>query len=275
MRIDSHQHFWQYDAVEFDWISEEMSAIRRDFLPGDLAAEFERNGLDGSVAVQARQSADETHWLLGLANENPMIKAVVGWIDLCADDLEAQLSEYKGQAKLKGFRHVIQGEPDGYMLQPNFIRGVTLLADYGYSFDILILSRQLAEACELVKKLPVMKLVVDHIAKPDIAGMQWEGWHESMTELALHEHVYCKLSGMVTEADWHNWKQADFQQYMQHVLTKFGSDRTMFGSDWPVCKVAGSYQDVLSLVEIHLQGFSEKDAENVLGNTASTFYRLS
>lgn len=275
MRIDSHQHFWRYDEEEFDWISDDMHRLKQDFLPKHLAKEFEKNNVQGCMTVQARQTKIETRWLLELADKNPMILGVVGWIDLCADDLEQQLSEFENQPKLKGFRHVIQAEASGYMLKPAFIRGVSLIAEKGYSFDLLIHSKQLCEVCELVKILPRMKLVIDHIAKPNIASREWEDWHTYIAELASYKHVFCKLSGMVTEAHWSHWKESEIQPYIQHVIECFGAHRCMYGSDWPVCQLASDYHGVISLMESMLTPLNKDESQAVFGETASRFYRLN
>lgn len=276
MRIDAHQHFWQYSPEQYGWISDPMTGLRRDFLPDDLAPLLRANDIQGCVAVQARQSLEETRWLLELAAQTPMIKGVVGWIDLCREDLPAQLQQFRNNPHLKGFRHVLQDEPDpDFMLRPEFIRGVEILADQGYSYDILINAGQLPQACELVRRLPAMNLVIDHIAKPDITARQWQGWQEPMLELAGFEHVHCKVSGMVTEADWDRWQTVDMHPYMKHVFDCFGPQRLMFGSDWPVCQVAAPYGSVLELVESFVRQHGPDAEAQVMGGNARDFYRLA
>ena len=275
MRIDSHQHFWQYNDIEYDWIDGDMSVLMRDFLPQDLINNLHQNNIQGCVAVQARQSLEETQWLLSLAKEHDFIKGVVGWIDLLSDNLEEQLIIFKKEDKLKGFRHVLQAEKAGYMLQPSFIKGIKLLAKYDYSFDILVKSTQLSEVCELVEKLPVMNLVVDHIAKPNIAMQQWRGWQEYISKLANYEHIYCKLSGMVTEANWKTWNSNDLSPYINHCIEKFGSRRCMFGSDWPVCHLASDYYSLIECIDVVIQKENEQVKENIFSIAAATFYRIN
>lgn len=275
MRIDSHQHFWQYNDIEYDWIDGDMSLLMRDFLPQDLIINLHQNNIHGCVAVQARQSLEETQWLLSLAKEHDFIKGVVGWIDLLSDNLEDQLITFKKEDKLKGFRHVLQAEKAGYMLQPSFIKGIKLLAKYDYSFDVLVKSTQLSEVCELVEKLPVMNLVVDHIAKPNIAMQQWSGWQEYISKLANYEHIYCKLSGMVTEANWKTWNSNDLSPYINHCIEKFGSRRCMFGSDWPVCHLASDYYSLIECIDVVIQKENEQVKENIFSIAAATFYRIN
>ncbi len=223
MRIDAHQHFWQYNSAEYDWIDEQMSLLRRDFLPADLQPLLHENNINGCVAVQARQSLEETRWLLSLAQQHKQILGVVGWIDLTSGQLQSQLSSLQGNPWLKGFRHVLQGEAElEFMLQPAFIRGIECLAEQGYSYDILVHAGQLPQVCKLVQKLPKMQLVIDHIAKPNIAGGQWQGWAEHMLELGQYQHLYCKVSGLVTEANWKRWSAGDIEPYLAHVLQVFG-----------------------------------------------------
>lgn len=276
MRIDAHHHFWRYSATEYDWISPAMAVIQRDFLPADLRPELASVGIDGTVVVQARQHDDETRWLLNLAADYDFIKAVVGWIDLRADDLAQQLGRYRNTPVLKGFRHVLEGEPEpDFMLQDDFVRGVTTLAEHGYSYDLLVHAGQLPQTVELVRRLPVMRLVVDHLAKPDIKHQSWQRWHEGITELASFEHLYCKVSGMVTEADWHNWTAADFEPYLNHIFRAFGPHRVMFGSDWPVCRVAGEYGQTYQLVADYVRQHYPDHEAAIFGGNAVVFYRLA
>ena len=274
MRIDAHQHFWQYSAVEYDWIDESMGVLRRDFLPGDLAPLLATNGLDGCVAVQARQSDEETRWLLQLAAENTIVAGVVGWIDLNSTALEKRLVEYAGNPWLKGFRHVLQGEADDFMLQPQFVAGVTTLAEHDLVYDILVFERQLGSVRTLVKQLPDMPLVIDHIAKPGIANASFDAWANDMAALSRYTNVSCKISGMVTEADWNSWTPDTFERYLTHVFECFGEDRVMFGSDWPVCTVAGDYAGIVEIVaDFVARGCPAAEAA-VFGGNARQFYRL-
>ncbi|WP_440876011.1 amidohydrolase family protein [Thalassotalea sp. PLHSN55] len=276
MKIDAHQHFWQYSSQEYGWIGETEKAIKRDFLPEHLSPILAENNLQGCVAVQARQTDEETQWLLSLAKQNSLIKGVVGWIDLRADNLASQLSYYEGSSLLKGFRHVLQDEPDpAFMLQHEFIRGLALIADNDYSYDLLVFAHQLPQTIALVNKLPPMRLVVDHIAKPDIAsGEGFQQWQKHITELAAVPYVFCKVSGMVTEADHQQWQQSHFTQYLDTIFNAFGPERIMFGSDWPVCLLASQYQEVKKIVSDYVQANYPDHVDQVFGLNACKFYKL-
>ena len=275
MRIDSHQHFWNYDPVRDAWITEEMQVIRKDFLPDDLKPLLAAHRLDGCIAVQADQSVKETAFLLGLAENNHFIKGVVGWIDLRASDLEEQIGSYSSRSLLKGFRHIVQGESDpDFMNQPEFLRGVRMLARYGYTYDILIYQHQLPMAVAFVRNCPDQPFVVDHIAKPLISKGVWEEWASGMRKIAAFPNVMCKVSGMVTEADWHHWKPDDFRVYLEVVTEAFGPGRLMYGSDWPVCLVAASYAKQFELVEKYFSSFSAEERSAVFGMNAVRFYKL-
>lgn len=275
MTIDSHQHFWKYNIEEYSWIDDSMSVLRRDFLPGDLKEQLDNNGLDGSVAVQARQSIDETDWLLELAEKNEIIKGVVGWVPLVDEKVEAVLEKYAANEKLKGVRHVVQDEVDDeFILRGDFVRGVSKLAKYDLTYDILIFPRHVRNSVEFVKKFPEQAFVVDHIAKPFIKKRELEPWKSDMQEFSGFENVYCKISGMVTEADLRNWKKEDFAVYMEAVLDIFGADRLMFGSDWPVCTVAGEYGKVLEIVTDFIGKLSRSEQNKITGENAVRFYDL-
>jgi L-fuconolactonase len=274
MRVDAHQHFWRYSAEEYDWIDDSMQTLRRDFLPTDLAPLLAVNGIDASVAVQARQTEEETAWLLELAGANDIIAGVVGWTDLRASGLGERLARYAGHSKLKGFRHVLQGENDAFMLQPEFVEGVAALHDHGLRYDILVFERQLASVRTLVDELPPMPLVIDHIAKPDIRNSSYDAWAEHMTAIARHDNVWCKVSGMVTEADWYNWSRQTFERYLALIFDAFGDDRVMFGSDWPVCTVAADYARVFDIVADFVARKFPRAEASVFGGAASAFYGL-
>jgi L-fuconolactonase len=273
MRIDSHQHFWIYNRERDSWITDDMKVIQQDFLPADLEPILHQHQLDGCVAVQADQSQREGSFLLELANENPFIKGVVGWVDLMEEDLPVVLKWCKYLEKLKGFRHILQAERKGFMLQPAFIKGVRLLHKHNYTYDILINESQLEETLAFVKKLPAQKLVIDHLAKPKI-GSDLSYWKKHLSAIAEHENVYCKLSGLVTEANWNNWRAEDFIPYLDTVLNAFGSKRVMYGSDWPVCLVAAQYSQQLNLITDYIQSFSESEKEAIMGENAVRFYNL-
>jgi L-fuconolactonase len=274
-RIDAHQHFWKFNPVRDSWITDEMSAIQKDFLPDDLTPLLVQNGFDGSVAVQASQSKEETEFLISLAKENDFIKGVVGWIDLQAPDITERLSKYKSFSVVKGFRHVLQGEPQrDLMLNPNFKRGIAALQQNDFTYDILIFPDQLRFSAELVALFPEQKFVIDHLAKPYIKRKEVGEWKSDIEKVAKHQNVYCKISGMVTEADWKTWKNEDFKTYLDVVVNAFGIHRIMFGSDWPVCLVAASYEKMLGIVEDYFFDFSKDEREQFFGLNATRFYNL-
>jgi len=275
MRIDSHQHFWKYSIEEYGWINDQMSILKRDFLPEDLFQELSSNDIDGSIAVQARQNLDETEWLLKLAEEYTFIRGVVGWLDIRSPKFKHQLEKYTRRNKLVGIRHVVQDESDDrFMLRSEFIEGIRLLENYDLVYDILIFENQLPAAIELVTRFPNQRFVLDHIGKPKISYNLLDPWKSLMTELADYPGVYCKVSGMVTEADWNNWKKEDFLPYLDTVFDVFGANRIMFGSDWPVCTVAASYNKVIEIVQDFIKQFSSDDQEKILGKNASKIYNL-
>lgn len=277
MKIDSHQHFWVYDQEEYDWIADDQLVLQRNFLPHDLEAVFKENGIDRSIAVQARQSKTETDWLLNLAENNPLIVGVVGWIDLKANDIEQQLALYSNKPLLKGFRHVLQGESDpNYMLDQCFINGLQSLEQLGFSYDLLIFAKQLPQTIALVEQLPNLSLVVDHIAKPDIKNKRdFSEWAEGMKQLAQFDNVYCKVSGMVTEADLTHWKTEDFIPFLDTVFNAFGPNRIMFGSDWPVCLLGGSYSKIKAIVYDYVFEKYPLYLTKVFGENAASFYNVS
>lgn len=274
MRIDAHQHFWQFDPVRDSWITEDMAVIRQDFLPMDLKPLLEAADIDGCVAVQADQSEKETAFLLELAGRYPFIKGVVGWVDLLGDNLGERLGYYKKQKALKGVRHILQSEPEGFMTAPKFMKGVSSLKDFDLSYDILTSEKQLPEVCELIGLLPEMRLVIDHISKPDIKNESFDHWAKYMKTISGYSHVYVKLSGMATEADLQNWSADDFRKYIDFCLEHFGPERLMFGSDWPVCLLAGSYQKVYQALLSCISELSDDEQAWVLGKTATYFYQL-
>lgn len=275
-KIDAHQHFWKFDPVRDSWINDEMSVIRKDIFPGDLQPVLKENGFDGCVAVQADQSETETDFLLGLADKNDFIKGVVGWVDLRAENIKERLEAYRSFNKLKGFRHVLQGEKDrALMLNPDFTRGIRALQEFNYTYDILIFTDQLRYTKEFVAMFPAQKFVIDHIAKPYIKDHKIDEWKKDMQAIAAFENVYCKISGMVTEADWHTWKKEDFTPYIDVIVNAFGSGRIMFGSDWPVCLVAASYENMIGIVKDHFSSFSEDEQEKFFGGNAINFYNLN
>ena len=275
MRIDSHQHFWRYDAVEYDWIDDSMAALRRAFLPDEAKREMARAGFDACVAVQARQSLEETRWLLSLADRHSFIAGVVGWVDLQSDDARAQLEEFANHPKLVGIRHVVQSEPDDrFLLRPEFCRGISLLHEFGLAFDILIYSRHLEAAAEFVARFPQQRFVLDHLAKPPIRSGEIDAWARGVHRLAAFPNVLCKLSGLVTEADWRRWTPEQIRPYVDAAFDFFGPSRLMIGSDWPVCTLAADYARAMSLVTDYVSHLSRDEREAVLGGNARRFWNL-
>jgi L-fuconolactonase len=275
MRLDAHQHFWKYSPVDFGWINDNMAALRRDFLPQDLQPLLAAEGFDGSIAVQARQSLEETRWLLELAAHNDIVKGVVGWVDLRSPDRSAQLHQFAQNQKLVGVRHLVQDEPDNdFMLRSDFRRGIARLREYDLAYDILIFPRQLPAAIQLVREFPDQRFVLDHIAKPLIAEGRMDPWDRNIKELAKSENVSCKLSGMVSEARWHDWKPVDFRPYLDVVLNTFSPARLMIGSDWPVCSAQATYSRTMALVRDYIGALTLDEQQSILGECCSRFYRV-
>ncbi len=272
--IDTHQHFWNYDTTRHDWINEEMRAIRKNFLPEQLAPILKENKVDGCVSVQVDQTTEETDFLLALAKEHSFIKGVVGWVDLRASNLEDTLENYRDAKALKGFRHIIQGQAAGFMLQPNLIQGLKKLATRNYTYDLLIYAHQLKEANEFIKQVTELPIVIDHVAKPNIKDSEMEDWKKEITALAKYPNVYCKISGMATEANWETWTMAGLQPYLDTVVEAFGTERIMFGSDWPVCLVASSYAKWLNGIQNYFNTFSSTEQEAIFAGNAIKFYKL-
>jgi L-fuconolactonase len=275
MRIDAHQHFWIYNTSEYGWIDESMKALRRNFLPDHLKPELEHDGYQGSVAVQARQSLEETRWLLQLASENPFVLGVVGWVDLRSPQIRTELRALANEPKFVGVRHIVQGEPDDeFLLRPDFLRGVALLEEFDLAYDILIYDKHLPVAAEFVNRFPRQRFVLDHLAKPAVKTQTLHPWAEGIREIATSPNVHCKLSGLVTEADWHGWNAEQLRPYLDIAFECFGPNRLMIGSDWPVCTVAASYSRTLAAVEQYLASSRVKGSEGVLGGNALRFYKL-
>jgi len=275
MKIDSHQHFWKFDPVRDSWINDEMKIIQKDFLPADLEPLLKQNGFDGSVVVQSDQSMEENKFQLENADNNDFIKGVVGWVDLVSPDLEKDLEYLSQFLKLKGVRHVLQGELQrDLMLQPAFMRGISHLQKHNLTYDILIYKDQLQYLPAFVSIFPEQRFVIDHLAKPDIRGRELSEWKKGIETIARFENVYCKISGMVTEADWHHWKTEDFKPYLDTVIENFGTGRIMYGSDWPVCLVAASYEKMLAIVQNYFSSFSHDEQQKFFGLNATRFYNL-
>ncbi|WP_163408030.1 amidohydrolase family protein [Flavobacterium ajazii] len=274
-RIDSHQHFWIFDPVRDSWIDDSMQKIQRDFLPEDLWPLLSQNQFSGCVAVQASQSEEETNFLLDLASKNDFIKGVVGWVDLRADNISERLNHFSKYEKLKGFRHVVQGESDDFMFGEAFRNGIAALKEFNFTYDILIFHRQLPAAIDLVKSFPEQKFVIDHIAKPNIKSGDIASWKKAIEEISKFENVWCKISGMVTEADWDNWKSSDLKPYLDIIFENFSADKLMFGSDWPVCNVASDYSNLVKTLEDYLAAFSIENQNKFWFENAKSFYKLN
>jgi L-fuconolactonase len=274
MTIDAHQHFWHFDPVRDSWITDDMSIIQRDFLPADLEPVLKQNGIDGCVAVQASQSDEETMFLVRMAQTYDIVKGVVGWVDLQAEQLSERLQALSNYKEIKGYRHVAQAEPDDFLARPAVIAGIRQLADFGLTYDILIYPTQLKSALQLVRSVPNVSFVIDHLAKPYVKKGEISRWSNFMGEIAKSKHVSCKLSGMVTEGDWDNWSKKDFFPYIDVIFEHFGPDRILFGSDWPVCLVAANYTQVKTLVEDYVNNWGEEVRAKVFGANALSFYKL-
>ena len=274
MKIDAHHHFWHYNTQDYGWISDEMAVLRRDFLPADLKPELERAGIDRVVSVQARQCVEETEWLLKLAEENDFIAGVVGWLPIASPDFPALLEKFAANPKLRAIRHVVQDEPDDrFILGEAFNRGIDRLLSTHLVYDILIFERHLPYAIEFVKNhSPEQVFVLDHIAKPKIAAGEMQPWADNLRKLAAFPNVYCKLSGLVTEADIHNWTPDQLRPYVETVLDAFGTGRVMFGSDWPVCTCATNYSAWRNLVGEFISRLSENEQAQIMGGTALKAY---
>jgi L-fuconolactonase len=275
MRIDAHQHFWKYDPAGHAWINEKMHAIRRDFMPADLLRNMEQEGIAGTIAVQTDETEDENRFLLALAEQHPYIRGVVGWTDLKNPDLEERLEAWKRYPLLKGFRTIMQGQPDElYLGNDDYLRGVGMLHRTGHTYDLLVYHDQLPSLLRFTEKFPDQPFMLDHLGKPAIAAREIRKWKENIRILARHPHTFCKLSGMVTEADWEHWRYEDLSPYLEIAGEYFGTDRLCFGSDWPVCLVAGSYAEVSGILRRFLAQLPAADQEKIWGENASGFYSI-
>ena len=274
MIIDTHVHFWQYNPVRDSWIDDSMAVLKRDFLPGHFFEETGHFDIGGLIAVQADQSVGETDFLLSIARLYPGIRAVVGWLDLCGENLGKDLEHYTRYPRLKGLRHIVQAESPGFMLQKAFLNGIARLGVYDLAYEILVYAPQLEEAVQLVKRFPDQRFVLDHIGKPDIRGNGFAEWKKPFEELSRFTQCHCKLSGMVTEAYWRNWTRDDLLPYLEFALECFGPSRLMFGSDWPVCKLAADYPAVLDIVTTYIRSLSPGEQAQIMAKNAFSFYQL-
>ena len=275
MRIDAHQHFWLYHAERDTWITNEMSVIQRNFLPTDLAPLLKENGIDGVIAVQADQSHDETQFLVDLSTMYAMIKAVVGWVDLASDEIEEHLQHFAQYPIIKGFRHIVEGEEDpDFLMRDAIQRGIKVLTRHGYTYDLLVHPRHFESTLACVQVNPDQQFVLDHMAKPDIKNGAFDEWAMFISDLSSFSNVACKVSGLATEADWSNWRLEDFARYIDHVVERFGKDRILFGSDWPVCLLSASYADNIQIAGSRLASFTEDEKQAFWGDNAVRIYKI-
>lgn len=275
--IDSHQHFWELGRFDYRWLeAPALARIHRSFLPADLAPHLSKAGIDQSIFVQTQHNVEENRWALELARQNPFIAGVVGWVDLASPQCEDQVREFRADPRFVGVRHITQDEPDdNFIIRDDVRRGLRVLERHRVPFDLLFYVKHLRHAAPLAAEFPNLPLVIDHLAKPKIKAQDTSGWLEALTAAAAWPNVYCKLSGMITEADWSRWKPAHLRPYVQTALDLFGPERLMFGSDWPVCELAGSYQQVLSALEEALGAISPSEHAMIFGGTARKFYGLA
>lgn len=275
IRIDAHQHFWIYNPSEYGWIDDSMSALRRNFLPDDLKPELENSDFHGSVTVQVRQTIEETRWLLELAERSPSILGVVGWADLRSPDIRSQLKVLARNPKLVGIRHIVQSEPDDrFLLRPDFLRGISALEEFDLAYDVLIYTKHLPVAAEFVEQFPRQRFVLDHLAKPPIRRGEIDSWAHGIRRLAKFPNLFCKLSGLVTEADWQHWQPAHIAPFLDVAFESFGPDRLMIGSDWPVCLLAAPYARAVNVVKTYLMALKAERQDAVLGGNAQRFWHL-
>lgn len=272
--IDTHVHFWNYDKVKDAWINDEMKILQRDFLPQHLKPELDQNGMEGVVVVQADQSENETKFLIELAKKNPEIKGIIGWVDLQNEDIENKLLYYSQSSIIKGFRHIVQAESPGFLKGERFLNGIKLLKNFEFTYDVLIYQNQLEEAIDFVNEFPEQKFIIDHCAKPMIKDKKIDEWEKGMQEISQNKDVYCKLSGLTTEAKWNNWNEKDFYPYLDIVFECFGTDRLLFGSDWPVVLVSGTYTKWKNLLKNYMHNYSPEEKEKVFTKNAIEFYNL-
>lgn len=276
LKIDAHQHCWQFDPVRDSWITDDMSVIRRDFMPANLQPVLERNGINGTVLVQTCHTEEDNRFMLELAARNSFIKGIVGWVNLQSIMVEDKLKHHHDKhPMIKGFRHVLQSDPDDQlMLRESFKRGISLLNKYNFTYDILIYPKHLKYAAQLVAEFPDQKFVLDHLAKPPIKSMGIDEWKKDIEALAKYQNVYCKVSGMLTEADWQSWKTDDFTPFLDVVFNTFSTNRVMYGSDWPVCLLAGAYNRSLEVLQIYTSQLSQHEQDQFFGGNAIGFYNL-
>lgn len=274
MKIDAHQHYWLYTPEEYGWIDESMHPLMRDFLPPDVYPEMNSLGYQGAIAVQARQTPQENHFLLDLAARFDIIRGIVAWVDLRSSSCEAELESLSAHQMVKGVRHIVQSEPAGFLEDPRFLNGIALLERFGLTYDVLVFHHQLRETISFLRRFPTQKFVLDHAGKPSIREGERDPWRHQIHEIAKHENVFCKLSALVTEANHRSWTGEDLRFYAETILHAFGQERVMIGSDWPVCNLAGDYEQVMAAYESFVSGLSLSEQAQIFGDTASKFYGL-
>ena len=274
MIIDSHQHFWNYNEQRDTWINESMEILKKDFLPHDLEPILKQNKIDGCIAVQADQSEEETEFLLKCASENKFIKGVVGWVDLCSENLESRLSYFSNNPIFKGVRHIVQAENSNYLRKKDVEKGIGKLSKFNLTFDLLITTEQIKSAISLVEKLPNQKFILDHIAKPKISESIENEWLSGIIKLSTKKNVWCKLSGLVTETNEYNFEESDFKPFIKVIFENFGPDRILFGSDWPVCLLASNYKNVLGIIINYFKDYDPEVKKKIFGGNAKIFYNL-
>ncbi|RDC58536.1 amidohydrolase [Pedobacter chinensis] len=272
--IDTHVHFWNFDPVRDGWISEDMNAIRKDFAPKNLIRVYSELQISGCIAVQASQSEEENEFLLTLAEQNDIIKGIVGWIDLKNPNLTGRLNYWNNFKKIKGWRHVLQAESSEFILDPNFISGIKQLEDYGYTYDLLCYHNQLTDIIKMVDQIPDQPFVLDHCGKPDIKNKDLKAWSENIKTLAQNPNVLCKVSGLLAEADWKNWKETEIFNCFDVIFENFGTKRVMYGSDWPVMLISRPYQDWFYLVNKYVARFSDEEKKLIFSDNAKAFYNI-
>lgn len=273
--LDSHQHFWQVGRFDYPWMTSDLGVLYQDYLPSMLEPTLAQNEVSQTVLVQASNSVDESRWLLSLADDHPFIAGVVGWADLMSPELDLQLDELTSHPKFKGVRHLVESEPeDDWLLQPQVLRGLNRLTAYDLSYDLLVHTRHLKHIPKVADSCPELRLVIDHMAKPRIASREMQEWAEQLKPVASHQNIFCKLSGLVTEADWNEWSTSDLSPYVDYALELFGPERLMFGSDHPVCLLAASYGEVLNSFREILKDLSGEDRTRIFSHNAEQFYRL-
>lgn len=275
MVIDSHQHFWKYNPTKDTWIDESMTVLKNDFLPEKLKNILKENDVNGCLAIQSEHSESSTKFLLDLANRHTFIKGVVGWVDLLSEKVEERLNYHSNDVFLKGIRHIVQGESEDFILRKDFQNGISKLSKYNLTYDLLIYPNQLPNTLKLISKFPNQIFIIDHIAKPFIKDKKTKTWKKNISELAKFPNVYCKISGMVTEANWNSWKHEDFTPYLDIVFNTFGLNRILFGSDWPVCLLAAEYREVKSVVEKYILKFSKEEQIKIMGLNAMKVYAIN